>query len=59
MLQSLITMSKKLQVQTIAKWVDNEAQKKKLKELGIDYIQGFGVSNPLTEEALILRYNEA
>ena len=57
MLHSLITMSKKLQIQTIAKWVDNEAQQKKLKELGIDYIQGFGVSKPITEEALILRYN--
>jgi len=58
MLHSLITMAKKLQVQTVAKWVDNEAQKRKLKELGIDYIQGFGVSKPVTEEALIHLYNE-
>ena len=58
MLYSLITMSKKLQVQTVAKWVDNETQKSKLEELGIDYIQGFGVSKPITEEALILRYNK-
>lgn len=57
MLHSLIKMSKDLQVQTVAKWVDNEAQKKKLKALGIDYIQGFGVGKPLDEEALINRYN--
>ncbi|MBT8343257.1 MAG: GGDEF domain-containing protein [Sulfurovum sp.] len=57
MLHSLINMSKELQVQTVAKWVDNETQKKKLRTLGIDYIQGFGVSKPIDEEALINRYN--
>jgi len=57
MLHSLIDMAKNLHVQTVAKWVDNEAQKTKLKVLGIDYIQGFGVSKPLDEETLINRYN--
>ena len=57
MLHSLIDMAKNLHVQTVAKWVDNETQKKKLKTLGIDYIQGFGVSKPINEEALINRYN--
>ena len=57
MLHSLIKMSKDLQVQTVAKWVDNEIQKKKLRALGINYIQGFGVSNPITELELINRYN--
>ena len=57
MLQSLINMAKELQVQTVAKWVDNEAQKENLKRLGIDYIQGFGVSKPIDEEKLINRYN--
>jgi EAL domain-containing protein (putative c-di-GMP-specific phosphodiesterase class I) len=57
MLHSLIKMSKDLQVQTVAKWVDNEGQKKKLRALGINYIQGFGVGKPLNEEALINRYN--
>jgi len=57
MLYSLIHMSKELEVQTVAKWVDNEAQKKSLKTLGIDYIQGFGVSTPVDEETLINRYN--
>jgi len=57
MLHSLIDMAKNLHVQTVAKWVDNETQKKKLKALGIDYIQGFGVSKPILEETLINRYN--
>lgn len=57
MLHSLIDMAKNLHVQTVAKWVDKETQKKKLKTLGIDYIQGFGVSKPIDEEALINRYN--
>lgn len=57
MLHSLIKMSKDLQVQTVAKWVDNESQEKKLKVLGIDYVQGFGISKPINEEALINKYN--
>ena len=57
MLHSLINMAKDLQVQTVAKWVDNEAQKKKLRSLGIDYIQGFGVSRSIDEDTLINRYN--
>ena len=57
MLNSLIKMSKDLQIQTVAKWVDNEEQKKKLRALGINYIQGFGVSKPLNETDLINRYN--
>ncbi len=57
MLQSLITMSKKLQVKTVAKWVDNDKQQKRLRELGIDYIQGFGVSRSVQEDELINIYN--
>jgi EAL domain-containing protein (putative c-di-GMP-specific phosphodiesterase class I) len=57
MLHSLIKMSKDLQVQTVAKWVDNEDQKKKLRALGINYIQGFGVGKPINEDHLINRYN--
>ncbi len=57
MLHSLVNMTKELHIQTVAKWVDNETQKKKLKELGIDYIQGFGVAKPIDEETLINRYN--
>ncbi|PTB87765.1 EAL domain-containing protein, partial [cyanobacterium G8-9] len=37
MLNSLIKMSKDLQIKTVAKWVDKESQKKKLRVLGINY----------------------
>jgi len=57
MLHSLINMSKDLHIQTIAKWVDDETQKERLKKLGINYVQGFGVSKPLNEEELINKYN--
>jgi EAL domain-containing protein (putative c-di-GMP-specific phosphodiesterase class I) len=57
MLNSMVTMSKNLNIITVAKWVDKDEQKSKLKALGIDYMQGFGISKPLTETTLIERYN--
>lgn len=56
-LKSLIEMSKGLQITTVAKWVDKEEQKKILKKLGIDYLQGFGIGKQLTENQLIQKYN--
>jgi EAL domain-containing protein (putative c-di-GMP-specific phosphodiesterase class I) len=57
MLHSLMKMSKDLHIITVAKWVDKEDQKKKLKILGIDYLQGFGIAKPITETELINSYN--
>ncbi len=57
MLRSLIQMSQNLHIATIAKWVDKEAQKTKLKALGIDYLQGFGIGKPISEKELINTYN--
>jgi len=57
MLRSLIAMSKNLNITTIAKWVDKDSQKEKLKALGVDYIQGFGVGKALSEKELIHTYN--
>ena len=57
MLESLTRMSKDLQIITVAKWVDKDEQKEKLKTLGINYLQGFGISKPVTETELINRYN--
>ena len=57
MLSSLVKMSKDLHITTVAKWVDNDTQKTKLKALGIDYLQGFGISRPLSERKLIETYN--
>ncbi len=55
--KSLIDMSKGLHITTVAKWVDKEEQKQKLKELGVDYLQGFGIGKQLTERQLIQHYN--
>jgi EAL domain-containing protein (putative c-di-GMP-specific phosphodiesterase class I) len=57
MLGSLVTMSKELNITTVAKWVDNPAQKSELKTMGIDYLQGFGISKPISERKLIDTYN--
>jgi EAL domain-containing protein (putative c-di-GMP-specific phosphodiesterase class I)/GGDEF domain-containing protein len=57
MLRSLLEMTKTLQIQTVAKWVDKEEQKRELISLGIDYLQGFGIGKPLTEKQLIDKYN--
>ncbi|RLA73831.1 MAG: EAL domain-containing protein [Epsilonproteobacteria bacterium] len=55
--KSLIDMSKGLQITTIAKWVDNEKQKQRLEDLGVDYLQGFGIGKQFTERQLIQHYN--
>jgi EAL domain-containing protein (putative c-di-GMP-specific phosphodiesterase class I) len=57
MLHSLVTMSKELNIVTVAKWVDKPAQKQRLSQLGIDYLQGFGIAKPLSEKHLIAHYN--
>jgi len=56
--KSLIDMSKGQQITTVAKWVDKEEQKQRLKELGVDYLQGFGIGRQLTERQLIQHYNK-
>lgn len=57
MLGSMVNMSKDLNIITVAKWVDNESQKTKLKALGINYLQGFGIAKPISENTLIEKYN--
>jgi EAL domain-containing protein (putative c-di-GMP-specific phosphodiesterase class I) len=57
MLQSLVSMSQSLHITTVAKWVDKQDQTQKLIAMGIDYLQGFGIARPLSEEQLIHTYN--
>ncbi len=57
MLRAMIAMSKENGILTVAKWIDNEKQKDKLDELGIDYIQGFTVHKPLHEDELLAKHN--
>jgi EAL domain-containing protein (putative c-di-GMP-specific phosphodiesterase class I) len=57
MLKSLIDMSNDLGITTVAKWVDRSEDIEILRNLGIDYVQGFGVGKPLTERQVIQKYN--
>ena len=57
MFESMVKMSKDLHITTVAKWVDNTKQKERLKALEIDYLQGFGIAKPISEQTLIDRYN--
>ena len=39
-------VAKKIGVKTVAEFVENEEIINRLKEIGIDYVQGFGISRP-------------
>jgi len=54
---SLLDMSKELGIVTIAKWVDQDSQKEKLEELGIDYMQGFGIKKPINKKELMIQHH--
>jgi len=54
---SLLKMCKELNITTIAKWVDEDSQKEKLGELGIDYMQGFGIKKPISKKELMIQHN--
>jgi EAL domain-containing protein (putative c-di-GMP-specific phosphodiesterase class I)/GGDEF domain-containing protein len=57
MLRSFIGMAHEMQMLTGAKWVDSPEKVAILRELGIDYIQGFAAGRVLEEEAFVARYN--
>ncbi|MBD3843443.1 MAG: EAL domain-containing protein, partial [Campylobacterales bacterium] len=52
-LWSMVEMSKKNSILTVAKWVDKKEQKELLETFQIDYIQGFVVHKPLNENELL------
>ena len=56
MFNSLLKMCNELNIITIAKWVDDDAQIEKLKKLNIDYMQGFGIKKPISRKELIIKY---
>lgn len=53
LLNSFVKVCKELNIITIAKWVDKDEQKDKLTNLGIKYLQGFGISKPINQSKLI------
>ena len=40
-------------IQTIAEWVEDEATAALMREIGVDYVQGFGVARPRPLEELL------
>jgi ammonium transporter, Amt family len=40
-------------IQTIAEWVEDEATAAQMREIGVDYVQGFGVARPRPLEELL------
>jgi diguanylate cyclase (GGDEF)-like protein/PAS domain S-box-containing protein len=53
MVKSIHEIGKLMGMQTIAEFVENEMIKTMLKEIGVDYAQGYGVSKPQPFEALL------
>lgn len=45
-LQAIINVCAKLGIRTIAEFVENDRTLKKLREIGVDYAQGFGIDRP-------------
>jgi len=57
LLKGYLQTCRTLGVKTLMRWVDNEELLQAFKQIGIDYAQGFAVSNrSLTSEILISRY---
>lgn len=46
MVRSLADISSVMKIQTIAEFVENDAIRTKLQQLGVDYVQGYGVGKP-------------
>jgi len=56
-LRSFISMAKEMRILTAAKWVDSQDKVERLRELGVDYIQGFAAGKLLREEEFITLHN--
>ncbi|MCW8891032.1 MAG: EAL domain-containing protein, partial [Sedimenticola sp.] len=53
MVRTIHDVARALNLKTIAEWVEDEAVMDLLRELGIDYAQGFYVEKPKAAEAMI------
>ncbi|MEM8935839.1 MAG: EAL domain-containing protein [Pseudomonadota bacterium] len=49
--RTLLDLARNFGMQTVAEWVDNEADAMLLKGLGVDYLQGFLLGKPETDPA--------
>ncbi len=51
--RAIVTVCRKIGVRTIAEFVEDAGTREKLREIGVDYVQGFGVARP---EPLLAEY---
>ncbi|BBG64705.1 diguanylate cyclase/phosphodiesterase (GGDEF & EAL domains) with PAS/PAC sensor [Hydrogenimonas sp.] len=57
LLSAYIKACRSMEIKTLVKWVDNEESLQRFTALGVDYLQGFAVSNrPLDSEMLTKKY---
>ncbi len=56
-IKSFVSMAREMNMLSGAKWVDSQDKVDRLKELNIDYIQGFVAGKILNERDLIDKYN--
>ncbi len=52
MVEAIARIASVMQIETIAEFVENEAILKKLKTLGVQYAQGYGIGKPLPLEVI-------
>jgi len=46
MVKSMNEISHSLNMETVAEYAENQAILTKLKEIGVDYVQGYGIEKP-------------
>jgi diguanylate cyclase (GGDEF)-like protein len=51
--KSITDIANAMEISTVAEWVENENIVGTLKNIGVDYAQGFGISKPMSYSALI------
>ena len=57
-LDAVITLSRRLKLTTVAEGVETQEQAEWLRDHGVNYLQGYWLSRPLTLEALIAAHDE-
>lgn len=52
--QAISDLSRNLGMRSVAEWVEDAATLRAMAEVGIDYIQGFGIAKPMTPDEILI-----
>jgi diguanylate cyclase (GGDEF)-like protein len=52
--QAISDLSRNLGMRSIAEWVEDAATLRAMAEVGIDYVQGFGIARPMAQQEILL-----